>query len=65
MNWSEVAKAMLPEHLLLAGMVILLTLEVLRGRPRDGFVVAFLALAAAAAAALTLHVRCVPAGLLG
>lgn len=57
MNWSEVAKAMLPEHLLLAGMVILLTLEILRGRPRDGFVVAFLALAAAAAAALMLHVE--------
>jgi NADH-quinone oxidoreductase subunit N len=55
MNWHEVFKAMLPEHLLLAGMVILLTLEILRGRPRDGFVVAFLALVAAAAAALTLH----------
>ncbi|MGB7903282.1 MAG: NADH-quinone oxidoreductase subunit N [Steroidobacteraceae bacterium] len=55
MNWHEVVTAMLPEHLLLAGMVILLTLEILRGRPRDGFVVAFLALAAAAAAALTLH----------
>jgi NADH-quinone oxidoreductase subunit N len=55
MNWYDVVKAMLPEHLLLAGMVILLTLEILRGRPRDGFVVAFLALAAAAAAALTLH----------
>ncbi|MDH5274464.1 MAG: NADH-quinone oxidoreductase subunit N, partial [Gammaproteobacteria bacterium] len=30
-------------------------LEIMRGRPRDGFVVAFLALIAAAAAALTLH----------
>ena len=57
MNWDEVVKAMLPEHLLLAGMVILLTLEILRGRPRDGFVVAFMALAAAAAAALMLHVE--------
>jgi NADH-quinone oxidoreductase subunit N len=55
MNWYDVVKAMLPEHLLLLGMVVLLTLEILRGRPRDGFVVAFLALAAAAAAALTLH----------
>jgi len=55
MNWHEVVKAMLPEHLLLLGMVILLALEILRGRPRDGFAVAFLTLAAAAAAALTLH----------
>ncbi len=55
MNWHEVVKAMLPEHLLLAGMVILLTLEIVRGRPRDGFVVALLALVAAAAAALMLH----------
>jgi NADH-quinone oxidoreductase subunit N len=57
MNWYEVVKAMLPEHLLLAGMVVLLTLEILRGRPRDGFVVAFMALAAAAAAAFMLHME--------
>jgi NADH-quinone oxidoreductase subunit N len=55
MNWHEVVKAMLPEHLLLLGMVILLTLEIVRGRPRDGFAVAFLTLVAAAAAALSLH----------
>ena len=34
MNWEEIVKAMLPEHLLLAGMVILLTLEILRAMSR-------------------------------
>jgi NADH-quinone oxidoreductase subunit N len=57
MNWHEVLKAMLPEHLLLAGLLVLLLLEIARGRPRDGFAVAFLTLVVAAAAALTLHTQ--------
>jgi NADH-quinone oxidoreductase subunit N len=55
MNWAEVIKAMLPEHVLLVGILVLLCLEIARGRPRDGFAVAFLTLVVAAAAALTLH----------
>jgi NADH-quinone oxidoreductase subunit N len=48
---------MLPEHLLLIGVLALLGMEIVRGRPRDGFVVALLTLLAAAAAALSLHVQ--------
>jgi NADH-quinone oxidoreductase subunit N len=55
MNWAEVIKAMLPEHVLLVGILVLLCLEIARGRPRDGFAVAFLTLVIAAATALTLH----------
>jgi NADH-quinone oxidoreductase subunit N len=55
MNWGEVFKAMLPEHALLVGLVALLLLEIIRGRPRDGFVVTFIALLVSGAAALALH----------
>ncbi|HEX9208317.1 MAG TPA: NADH-quinone oxidoreductase subunit N [Steroidobacteraceae bacterium] len=55
MNWAEVIKAMLPEHVLLVGILVLLCLEIAKGRPRDGFAVAFLTLVVAAAAALNLH----------
>ncbi|HET7203807.1 MAG TPA: NADH-quinone oxidoreductase subunit N [Steroidobacteraceae bacterium] len=57
MNWADVFEAMLPEHVLLAGLVLLLCLEIAKGRPRDGFVVTFLALIVAAAAALMLHTQ--------
>jgi NADH-quinone oxidoreductase subunit N len=57
MNWHEVLKAMLPEHMLLVGLLVLLLLEIAKGRPRDGFAVAFLTLVVAAAAALTLHTQ--------
>jgi NADH-quinone oxidoreductase subunit N len=55
--WADVFRAMLPEHLLLVGILALLGLEIVHGKPRDGFVVAFLALVAAAAAALSLHTQ--------
>ena len=35
MNWADVFEAMLPEHVLLAGLVLLLCIEIARGRPRD------------------------------
>ncbi|MGI9245613.1 MAG: NADH-quinone oxidoreductase subunit N [Steroidobacteraceae bacterium] len=55
MNWTGVFEALLPENLLLIGMLALLGLEIARGRPRDGFAFAMLTLLAAAVAALTLH----------
>jgi NADH-quinone oxidoreductase subunit N len=55
MNWPLILTAMLPEHLLLAGMLAILGLEIRRGRPSDGFALGVLAVAAAAAAALWLH----------
>ncbi len=57
MNWADVFEAMLPEHVLLAGLVLLLCLEIVKGRSRDGFAVTFLVLVVAAAAALTLHTQ--------
>ena len=57
MNWGQVLQAMLPEHLLLAGLLVLLGVEIAHGRPRDGFHVALFALVSAAAAALALHAQ--------
>ena len=56
MNVRDLVVAMLPEHLLLAGIVLVIALDLLPGRQRDGFVPAlvFLVLAAAAAAFLAL-----------
>jgi NADH-quinone oxidoreductase subunit N len=48
---------MLPEHLLLAGVVLLLGLEIVSGRERDGFLLAFAAVAASAVAACVLYAR--------
>jgi NADH-quinone oxidoreductase subunit N len=56
MNWSLILTAMLPEHLLLAGMLAILGLEIRSGRSRDGFALAVLFVAAAAVAALWLYV---------
>jgi len=53
-NWNEVLTAMLPEHLLLVGMLLLLGLEITSGRERGGFLLAVATLAAAALAALWL-----------
>jgi NADH-quinone oxidoreductase subunit N len=53
-NWQDVLTAMLPEHVLLAGMLLLLVLEIARGRERGGFALAVVTVAAAAAAALSL-----------
>jgi NADH-quinone oxidoreductase subunit N len=55
MNWSQVVTAMAPENVLLLGMLLLLGGEIVTGRPRDGFVLAFLALVGALAAALALY----------
>ncbi len=55
MNWQGALLAMLPEHLLLAGIVLLICLEIVPGRPRGALALALLAVTAAAAAALTMH----------
>lgn len=54
MNWQDVLTAMLPEHVLLLGMLLLLVLEIARGRERGGFALAVVTVAAAALAALSL-----------
>ena len=46
MNWPLILTAMLPEHLLLAGMLGILGLEIRTGRTRDGFALALLSVAA-------------------
>ena len=55
MNWSLILTSMLPEHLLLAGMLAILGLEIRSGRPSDGFGFAVIFVAAAAVAALWLY----------
>jgi NADH-quinone oxidoreductase subunit N len=55
MNWQAVFTAMLPEHLLLLGIVLLILLEVGSSRSRGGALgIAIVLVAAAAAAAVTL-----------
>jgi len=56
MNVRDLVVAMLPEHLLLAGIVVVIARDLLPGKPRDGFVpaLAFLLLAVAAATFLSL-----------
>ena len=54
MNWAAVAVAMLPEHLLLAGIVVLLGLEIARGTPREAYVVSLAGVTLATAAAVWL-----------
>ena len=54
MNWAAVAVAMLPEHLLLAGIVVLLGLEIARGTPREAYVVTLAGVTLATAAAVWL-----------
>ena len=55
MSWQSVASAMLPEHLLLAGIVALLMLEIGRPQARGAVTLALVATAAAAIAALWLY----------
>ncbi len=55
MNATVILTSMLPEHLLLLGMLAILGLEIRSGRPRDGFGLAFLFVGAAAAAAFWLY----------
>ena len=55
MNWQLILTAMLPEHLLLLGMLAILGLEIKSGRTRDGFTLAVLFTTAAAVAAFWLY----------
>ena len=55
MNWQQVLTALAPENVLLAGMLLLLCAEIMAGRTRDGFDIAFVAVAGAAAAAWALY----------
>jgi NADH-quinone oxidoreductase subunit N len=55
MNWSELFTAMLPEHLLLAGIVLLIALDIVSERSRGALAVALASAAAAAAAAFWLY----------
>jgi NADH-quinone oxidoreductase subunit N len=54
MSWQTIVTAMLPEHLLLTGIVVLLGLDIAPRRPRGAFTVSLFAVIAAAAAALWL-----------
>lgn len=54
MSWAVVLKSLLPEHLLLAGALLLIVGEIVARRPRDGSTVALATLAAAGVAALSL-----------
>src|SRR5512145_206962 len=54
MNWQDVLLAMLPEHILLAGIVLLILLELVSDRPRGALALALLTVVAATAAAALL-----------
>jgi NADH-quinone oxidoreductase subunit N len=54
MSWQAIFTAMLPEHFLLAGIVVLIGLEIAPIRSRGAFAVALLAVTAAAGAAVWL-----------
>jgi len=55
MSWQTVLTAMLPEHLLLAGIVLLICIEIASSRPRGSATVSLLVLTAAVVAAAWLH----------
>jgi NADH-quinone oxidoreductase subunit N len=55
MSWQDVFTAMLPEHLLLAGIVLLIGMEIVWTRPRGALTVALLVVASASAASAWLH----------
>jgi NADH-quinone oxidoreductase subunit N len=54
MNWREALVVMAPEHLLLAGIVFILVMEIASQRKADGFAIAVVAVVAACAAAVML-----------
>ncbi len=56
MNWTELLIAMAPEHLLLAGMIALLVLDIVSDRPRGHLPVALAAVIAATVAACGLAI---------
>jgi NADH-quinone oxidoreductase subunit N len=53
-NWNDVLTAMLPEHVLLIGMLLILGLEIRSGRARGGFLLATVTIIAATLAAVWL-----------
>jgi NADH-quinone oxidoreductase subunit N len=55
-NWQAVLTAMLPEHFLLAGIVLLICMEIISNRPRGSAALSLVVLTAAVAAAAWLHV---------
>jgi len=55
MNWGTIATLMLPENLLLLGIVLLIGTEIVLARPRGALPMALATCAAAAAAALWLY----------
>jgi len=57
MNWHDVFTAMLPENVLLAGIVLLLLAEIVTGKERDGFFLAFLTVAVATVCAWLLYAQ--------
>jgi NADH-quinone oxidoreductase subunit N len=56
MSWADLFTAMLPEHLLLAGILLLIGIETAWTRPRGALAVSLVAVAAASAAAAWLSV---------
>ena len=54
MSWQTIFAAMLPEHLLLAGIIVLIGLEIAPSRPRGAFAVSLASVSAATAAAVWL-----------
>jgi len=57
MSWQSIFAAMLPEHILLAGLLALIALEIVVDRPHGSLGVALIAVCAAAVAALALNVN--------
>jgi len=55
MNWQSVLTGMLPEHLLLIGIVLLLVLEIALDKPRGALGVSLVIVGGATAAAAWLH----------
>jgi len=55
MSWQGVLFAMLPEHVLLAGIVVLIIADVTTRRPRGALAISLAAVVASAAAATWLH----------
>jgi NADH-quinone oxidoreductase subunit N len=54
MNWNAVLASMAPENALLAGIVLLISVDIVASRPQRGFVLALIAIGAAALAAAVL-----------
>lgn len=55
MSWQTIFAAMIPEHLLLAGIVLILLLDIISDRPQDVLPVSFIVVAGAALGAFYLH----------